>query len=133
MKNIIPTPKISYHICLVIMNALGLLGLSFITASLAGSVAKANAANVSMIKLTHNICVTVKGKSTPMNGPIQAIRIATTLMVNWNKMKCCIFLYRLLPHFTPKMIDGNELSSRIISAASLATSVPLFMAIPTSA
>ena len=84
----IPTPKISYHILFVIINALGSRGCSDITASLAGSVANAKAAKVSIIKLTHSIWITVNGKSTPINGPTQAIPIATTFTVSWKRIKC---------------------------------------------
>ena len=60
------------------------LGFFFITSLYEGSLARARAAKVSIIRFTHNICVTVRGNSIPMNGPIRAVNSATTFMVSWN-------------------------------------------------
>ena len=50
------------------------------------------AAKVSMIRLTHNICVTVSGDSVPMNAPTSTIRQATTFTVIWKRMNRLMFL-----------------------------------------
>jgi hypothetical protein len=47
-----------------------------------GSVAKARAARVSMIRFTHNIWTAVKGESLSMTEPKKTMNIATTLTVN---------------------------------------------------
>ena len=60
-----------------------LRGLSFITLGLGGKEANAPAANVSIIKFTHSICVIVSGDSVPINEPNNTIRQAATLMVSW--------------------------------------------------
>jgi len=63
------------------------LGLSFITSAEGGSEANAIAPNVSIIKFTHNICVTVSGDSAPINAPTRTIKQAATFTVNWNSKK----------------------------------------------
>ena len=70
----------------VMMKASLLRGLCSMTSSLGGSVAKAKAAKVSMMRFTHSICVTVSGRSTPMKGPSAAIPHAATFTVSWNTM-----------------------------------------------
>ena len=62
-------------------------GLSFMTAGLAGSVASASAAKVSMMRFTQSIWMTLSGIATPMKGPSKAIVSAATLMVSWKTMK----------------------------------------------
>jgi hypothetical protein len=79
-----PWIRILLNIFLVMMKSFIPLGFFFRTALSDGSVAKANAAKVSIIKLTHNICVTVNGKEIPINGPIKAVISATTFIVSWN-------------------------------------------------
>ncbi len=56
-------------------------GLSSITDSDGGSEARAMAAKVSIIRLTHSIWVTVSGDCMPINEPASTIRQATTLTV----------------------------------------------------
>lgn len=68
------------------MKALFLRGGRFMTFGSGGSVASASAANVSMIRFTHSIWITVSGRSTPINGPTIAMVSATTLTVSWNSM-----------------------------------------------
>ena len=67
------------------------LGLFFISAFNAGSVASARAAKVSIIRFTQSICVTVSGNSTPTNGPMRAVSSARRFMVSWNCMNFWIF------------------------------------------
>jgi len=47
-----------------------------------GSVARAKAAKVSMIKLTHNICTEVNGVSEIATPPTKTMNIATILTVS---------------------------------------------------
>ena len=57
-------------------------GFSANKASLGGSVARARAAKVSMIRLTHNIYTDVNGESPLVTPPMNTINIATTLTVS---------------------------------------------------
>ena len=109
------------------------LGLRFITSGLGGSEAKAPAANVSMMRFTHNICVTVIGSSEPNKEPSSTIIKAATLMVSWNRMNRWMFWYTERPHITAEVMLLNESSSNVMSLASLATEVPLPMDSPTCA
>ena len=81
----------------------------------------------------HNICTTVIGDGTPINGPIRAKRIADTFTDNWKIMNLRIFLNIVLPYNIALDIDTILSSNITISEASLATSVPLPMAKDTSA
>ena len=56
-------------------------GASCITDGVGGSDANAMAANVSMIRFTHSIWVTVSGDCIPMNAPHSTMRHATILTV----------------------------------------------------
>ena len=49
--------------------------------SLGGSVANANAAKVSIIRLTHNICTAVNGGSDKIKAPANTMNKATKLTV----------------------------------------------------
>ncbi len=69
------------------MNDFRSRGMSRITASDGGSDANAIAAKVSIIRLTHSICVTVSGDSISINAPKSTTRHATTLTVSWKRMK----------------------------------------------
>ena len=79
------------YIFRVIMKSFCRLGLFFITSSLGGSEASAKAANVSMMRFTQSICVTVSGDSVPVNAPITTMIQATRLTVSWNRIKRCMF------------------------------------------
>ncbi len=57
-------------------------GLSLSSSSVGGSVARARAAKVSMIKFTQSIYTDVKGESPSTTPPMKAINIATTFTVN---------------------------------------------------
>lgn len=54
-------------------------------------------------------------------------------MGNWKFRNIMILCMKVLPSFTPLTIEAKLLSVRIMSPASLATSVPAFIANPTSA
>ena len=69
------------------INALRSRGLSFITDCEGGNEARAIAPNVSIIKFTQSICVTVNGDSVPINAPTNTIKHAATLTVSWNNKK----------------------------------------------
>lgn len=45
------------------------------------------AASVSMMMLTHRICVTVSGISVSMIDPMRKMTIAAKLIVSWKRMK----------------------------------------------
>ena len=49
-----------------------------ITRSAGGSEASAMAANVSMMRFTQSICVTVSGESVPMKAPANTMKQAAT-------------------------------------------------------
>ena len=109
------------------------LGDSFITLSSGGNEARAMAANVSIIKLTQSIWVTVRGDSVPIKEPTRTIKHAATLTVSWNKMKRWIFWNKERPHITARAILLKELSIIVISLASFATDVPSPIDKPTCA
>ena len=73
------------------MKALRSRGLSCITRSAGGSEARAMAANVSMMRFTHSICVTVSGESVPMKAPANTMKQAATFTVIWKRMKRWMF------------------------------------------
>ena len=75
-------PRIERDIAGVMIKSLLFRGFSFITLRLGGSDASASAANVSIIRLTHSICVTVSGNSLPKTEPNSTITTATTLIVS---------------------------------------------------
>ena len=57
-----------------------------------GREASAIAPNVSMMRFTHSIWVTVSGDSVPMNEPNSTKKQAATLTVSWKRRKRWIFL-----------------------------------------
>lgn len=92
-----PTPNILDRIALLIIKSVLRRGFSSITVSLGGMEASAKAAKVSIIRFTHNICVTVSGSSVPITEPNKTMSSATKLIVSWKTMKRWIFLYRERP------------------------------------
>lgn len=56
--------------------------------------------------------------------PTKATTTATTFTVNWNCRNFAMESYTFLPHMTALTIEVKLSSVRIISDASLATSVP---------
>ena len=67
-------------------------GRSRITSCCGGNDAMAMAASVSMMMLTHRICVTVSGSSVPMTDPASTSSNAVKLTTSWKKRKRCMFL-----------------------------------------
>ena len=131
MRKIEPTPIILDLIALLIIKSVLRRGFSSMTVSLGGMEARAKAAKVSIIRFTHNICVTVSGSSVPITEPSRTISNATKLIVSWKTMKRWIFLYNERPHITAVPILLKESSSNVISLASLATEVPVPIDKPT--
>ena len=86
-----PCRKDELHIDRAMIKSERLRGLASITLRDGGSDARATAAKVSIIRLTHSIWVTVSGDCIPMNAPTSTIRLATTLTVIWNRMKRWMF------------------------------------------
>ena len=83
-----PIPKIKRAMAGVMMLALLFRGLSFITSSLGGREAKANAAKVSIIKFTHSIWVTVRAGCFSLRNDTTATSThAATFTVSWNMIK----------------------------------------------
>ena len=119
-----PNPKMRFPIPLVMMNASRERGFSLNTEWSGGNEARAMAANVSMMRLIHSICVTVRGDVVPKMAPISTMRHAATLMVIWNNIKRCMLRYKERPHITARVMLLNELSRMVMSLASLATEVP---------
>ena len=93
-----PVKNISWTIYLFIIDSPRFLVFSFIYSIKGGSNAKARPASVSITILTHNICITVTGVSTPINGPIIDKLIAHKLTVNWNIINLLILLKIDIPN-----------------------------------
>jgi len=85
-----------------------------------GSVARAKAAKVSIIKLTQSIWTGVKGDSLIRTAPKKAMKIATTLTVSWNWRNFLIQSKIFLPYLAAVTILPKLSSSKIIPAAYLA-------------
>ncbi len=133
MKNRRPVLIILCHMARLIMNAVRWRGASSITDADGGRDARAMAANVSIIRFTHSIWVTVSGDCNPMNAPESTMRQATMFTVIWNITNRWILRYRERPHITALPIDEKELSTMVMSEASLATDVPSPIDSPTCA
>ena len=99
-------------------------GLRKSRSSVGCSVARANDANVSMIKFTHNICTAFRGLSFIIQAPRKATVTATTFTVSWNCRNFAILSYTFLPHMTAFTIEEKLSSVSMMSEASFATSVP---------
>ena len=82
-----PVETMLRFIFLVIMKSSRRRGLSPITFCEGGNDASAIAANVSMMRFTQSICVTVSGDCSPVNAPVKTIKQATTLTISWNSTK----------------------------------------------
>mmetsp|Transcript_23640 Transcript_23640/g.33085 ORF Transcript_23640/g.33085 Transcript_23640/m.33085 type:complete len:225 (+) Transcript_23640:2-676(+) len=87
-----------------------------------------------MIRLTHKSWTAFKGVSPSITAPTKATTTATTFTVSWNCTNFLMESYTFLPHNTAFSIELKLSSMRMISAADLATSVPMIpIANPTSA
>lgn len=115
---------IFFHISAVIKLSNLEYGFLSNSSSDGGSVARANEANVSMIKLIQSIWIGFKGDSFKTAAPVKANTKATTLTVNWNCKNFLIESNIFRPHFIAVTIDLKLSSRRMIPAAYLATYVP---------
>ena len=91
------------------------------SSSVGGSVARASEAMVSMMRLTHNIWMGLKGDSFSTAAPANAMTRAQQLTVSWN---CRNFLMEskiFLPHFMAVTIELKLSSRRMMPDAYLAT------------
>ncbi len=82
--------------------------------------ANAREANVSMIRLTHNIWIGLSGDYFKIAAPLNAITKATILTVNWNCKNLRIESKMFLPHFMAVTIDLKLSSNKMIPEAYLA-------------
>ena len=109
------------------------LGGLFIIFFSGGSNPNAMAGKESVTKFTHNNCIASNGDFTPSNSPTNIVTISPILVAI---RKCIAFLILskiFLPCFTASTIVTKLSSFKIMSAAFLATSVPLRpIAIPIS-
>ncbi len=122
------------HIKGVMISSVREYGILSNNSSDGGSVASAKAAKVSIIKLTHNIWTGVNGDSLIKTAPRKAMKIATTLTVNWNCKNFLIQSKMFLPYLAAVTILPKLSSSRIMPAAYLAIYTPAIpMANPISA
>ena len=92
MKKMVPMNKIPLAIGLVMINCDAFRGLSRITSWEGGSEARARAAKVSIMRLTHRICVTVSGISVPITEPPSTSSKADRLTTSWKKRNRWMFL-----------------------------------------
>ena len=144
-------PMIFLHMALVIKLSPLPTGSPFISSSVGGSVARANAPRVSIIKFTQSNCTAVKGADPEskwenhyscslkfqflrkslslfikpvMHAETKLITRATTLTVNWNCTNFWMFMYTARPHLATLTIVEKLSSIIITSAFSLATCEP---------
>jgi len=109
------------HIWGVMIFYLREYGILYSNSSPGGSVARAKAARVSMMRLTHNICTGVRGDYLMTTAPKKAIKIATMLTVSWN---CKNFLMQskiFRPYLIAVIILPKLSSNNIMPAAYFAT------------
>lgn len=102
-------------------------GFRFTSSSDKGSVANAKAANVSIIMLTHSNCTALRMLSD-VSDAVALTKDNTTaaiLTVNWKVKNLRTPSLTARPHFNAWRIELKLSSIRIISDASLATSVPV--------
>ena len=92
----------------------GILSKSY---SEGGSVAKAKAANVSIIRLTHSIWTGVKGDYLIKTSPKKAMNISTILTVSWNCKNFLIQSKIFLPYLAAVTILPKLSSNKMMPAA----------------
>lgn len=109
-------------------------GFLFKISSFGGSVARASAPNVSITRFTQSICTAFSGESLRIADPKKTIAIAVILTDNQNCKNFLTLSQTFLPYLRATTIDEKLSSSKIISEAPLAISVPVIpMEKPTSA
>src|ERR1700691_1520106 len=118
------------RICLYISTenngAVFLSGVRSRSASEAGSVASARAANVSMIILIQRSCTADKTEDSEADATAvtNVITTAVTLVETWNCKNLRTASLTQRPHMIALTIDEKLSSMRMMSDASFATSVP---------
>ncbi len=116
------------------MLSFGFLGLSFMMSSSGTSVPSAIAGRASVSKLTQRIWRGRKGIGIPIRKTTEITITSSKLAESRKRMNFLRFLYMTRPLSTVSTIVAKLSSVRIMSPASLATSVPVTpMAIPMSA
>ncbi len=104
------------------------------SSDLGGSVDKANDANEFIIRFIQSNYTGCKGDSFNTIAPNRVVISAARLTVIWNYKNFLMFSLMLRPQRHAFTMEAKLSSRRIISAANLATSVPVIpMANPTSA
>mmetsp|Transcript_94415 Transcript_94415/g.163178 ORF Transcript_94415/g.163178 Transcript_94415/m.163178 type:complete len:433 (-) Transcript_94415:1844-3142(-) len=131
-------PKIKDHMRREINGAARRMGLDpgRVRQSSAGhSVARARAAKVSMIRLSHSSCTGFKGSSlcSFTAEPMSVRSTPATLTVSWNWRNFRMFSFTVRPQAAARTTVAKLSSISTISAAPVATSVPVRMANPASA
>mmetsp|Transcript_67068 Transcript_67068/g.112530 ORF Transcript_67068/g.112530 Transcript_67068/m.112530 type:complete len:442 (+) Transcript_67068:901-2226(+) len=131
-------PKMNVHIRYEIKGAAREMGPVpfFVRQSLAGlSVARDRAANVSMMRLSHSSCTGFSGSSlcSEMMAPMTVSSTPAVLTVSWNCRNFRILSLTVRPQVAAWTTVEKLSSIRTMSDAPTATSVPVFIAKPTSA
>ena len=109
-------------------------GFSFITSESSPSIPKAIAGKESVRRLIHRSCVAISGTGHPSESVTNMTRTSPRLQVNRNMTDFLILLKIFRPCSIATTIVEKLSSVRIMSAAFLATSVPVIpMATPMSA
>ncbi len=84
--------------------------------------------------MTQSICTAFNGESLRITEPKNTIAIATILTESWNYKNFLTLSYTFLPYLRATIIELKLSSSKIMSEAPLATSVPVIpIENPTSA
>ena len=79
-------PNMNRHIALEMSGLVRPYGFLFSSSSVGCSVANANDAKVSMMRLTHSNCTALNGESVIDTAAVKTRITATMLTVNWNCM-----------------------------------------------
>mmetsp|Transcript_4290 Transcript_4290/g.13726 ORF Transcript_4290/g.13726 Transcript_4290/m.13726 type:complete len:386 (-) Transcript_4290:3342-4499(-) len=127
-------PSTKRHISREMMASSLRYGMRSKSAMVGASVARASAPSASMMRFTQRSCTAVRGDTSTVSAPRKATTTAVTLTASWNCTNLRMASYTLRPHMTASTRLRKLSSRRMMSAASLATSVPAIpMANPTSA
>ena len=117
---------ICLSIVLVMKFSSGEFGFWFKSSSeFGGSVARARAAKLSIIRLTHNIWTAVNTDCLIMPDEIKVMQTATTFTVSWNCKNLRMERYTFLHQTTDLTIDLKLSSNNTISEAFFETWVPV--------
>ena len=120
-----PSPRTFIIKSFVRIPVFGSLGFSCKSRLSAGSMPMASAGRESVRRLMNNRCTGAKGRGFPASEVISTVMMAAILPERRNRIAFRIFRYTFLPLATALMIVAKLSSDKIISAASLDTSVPV--------